>query len=148
MEMEVTFKNQLNKREIRSGVFLYVNRQRWPFVLMVSLLMAVIASLLGQGLLGVLIGFIAGAILAEAVSVMMLQRSFSPDKVATYRLNDKFVEIVNDDASKNCFPWEEIGIRENSQIYLLVFKQLQFAIIAKRNLDEESNSFLKSVIKK
>lgn len=143
--MDRTFQNQLNKEEINVGILLYIFWKLWLFVLPFAVLCLIIAS--SSKSWGVVAGFVIGVALSSGICFIVLKRIFSPDRVATYTMYDGRLEIINDDGSAHSFSQNEIKMAENNKIYLLFLGKNRFAIVAKRNLDEEQKKYFRSIIK-
>lgn len=143
-----TFKNQLNSAEIYSGLLLYITKEFWIFSPVLALFFGLLRPFdLGTRDFSMLAWSIIGAALGVILPILVLRSFFSTEKIATYTLNERRLQVINNDGTVHDFLVDKIKKVEDQKVYVLIFEGRHFAIIAKRNLDPITREYLESVIK-
>ena len=135
--MNGTFQNQLNEREIRQGIRVFLCRRLWPFLMLAALGIFVLLCVNGMRVVYAICISVGGILLSALLFAFLLKRQFSTQKVATYRLHSGKLEIINSNGAVNTYLCREMKRISAKDVIVLCFPKDAFAIVAKRNIQEE-----------
>ena len=150
-ELISEFKNQLTHKEIIKGILIYINKGLLKYfnrklligiILLIVIVFAISISK-NDNLFLVLSGLIGTAIVLELLLIFMTKLQFSINKIATYKLYDGCLEIINSNGVSYIFKYNHIRIIEAKDIIVLCLPQAgSFAIVAKRLMNAEQIKIL------
>jgi len=139
--MKYIFKNQLNNYEIREGLITYLSKFLYPFILIIAIVTFIFIYLHGNGIIYAAIMSIMMTTLATVFTFFLLKQQLSPNKIATYKLYESELEIINNSGSIQNYRYSKTKIIIAKKVIVLCFSKGSFAIIAKRNISEELINF-------
>lgn len=140
--MNYIFKNQLNNHEIKEGLVTYLNKLLPPFILIGAIIVFIFTYIHNNSIVYAAVTSIIMAVSAIAFIFFALKQQFSPDKVATYKLYESELEIVNSNGSIHNYKYNKTKSIAAKNVIVLCFSKGSFAIIAKQNITKDQIAFL------
>ena len=135
--MNSTFQNQLTNAEIQEGVSIYVRRRASYFAVLFLVAIWMLLVISGASIVAATFVSVVVALLASVGIATLIMRQFSPDKIATYKLHDTTLEIVNSNGAVHRYDYSNIKSVAGKDVFALLLPQSGFAIVAKRNRTAE-----------
>jgi len=140
--MQSEFKNQLTHKEIIKGIFIYINRKLLIYMLLLMVVVFTFSFSSNNNLFLAVLVSICAVIIAEFSLIFIHKQQFSTDKIATYKLYNDCLEIVNSIGDSYIYKYNHIRVIETKDIIVLCLPKVSFAIIAKRHMNAEQIKML------
>ena len=131
------FKNQLTQKEIIKGLIIYINKKLLNVILLLTSIVFILSFTTNNNILLALFLSICITIFTELFLFFLLKQQFSTEKIATYKLYDNCLEIINSNSISHTYEYGSIQSIETKDIIVLFLPKNSFAIIAKRHINAE-----------
>jgi len=131
------FKNQLTQKEIIKGLIIYINKKLLNIILLLPTIVFILSFTINNNILLALFLSICITIFTELFLFFLLKQQFSTEKIATYKLYDNCLEIINSNSISHTYKYGSIQSTETKDIIVLFLPKNSFAIIAKRHINAE-----------
>lgn len=131
------FTNQLSRKEIIQGTFIYTNKKLWLPLLMFGLIFFTFSYLNTKNIFFSLLSSLVLFLILEFLLILVGMRQFSPHKIARFKLYDNHLEVTNHAGATYSFQYTQIGSYSNKNIIVLFLSKSSFTIISKKCISEE-----------